>query len=117
MKKLVVILIILLSHFSSFATHVPGGNISYECVGPNSYVVTLTVQEDCGTAFMSNVPQTVMVSNSCGLTNPNINLPNVFFQQEVSQLCLQQITQSECNGDISNSQKLYFKGGILKLIK
>ena len=98
MKKLFISLIILFSSYSLFATHVPGGNISYECVGPNSYVVTLTVLEDCGTAFMSNGPQTVMVSNSCGLTNPNINLPNVFFQQEVSQLCLQQITQSECNG-------------------
>tara|TARA_B110001450_G_scaffold50448_1_gene47072 strand:+ start:51 stop:3458 length:3408 start_codon:yes stop_codon:yes gene_type:complete len=98
MKKLVVILLILLSHFNSFATHVTGGNISYECIGPNSFVVTLTVLEDCGTAFMGNAPETVMVSNSCGLTNPNINLPNVVFQGEVSQVCSQQITQSECNG-------------------
>ena len=98
MKKLFISLIILFSSYSLFATHVAGGNISYECVGPNTYVISLTVLEDCGLAFMQNAPETVMVSNSCGLTNPNINLPNVVFQQEVSQLCLQQITQSECNG-------------------
>ena len=80
------------------ATHVPGGNITYENIGPNTFVITLTVFEDCGTAFMGSTPQTVMVSNNCGLSSPNINLPNVVFQDEVSQLCLQMIGQSECNG-------------------
>ena len=80
------------------ATHVPGGNITYENIGPNTFVITLTVFEDCGTAFMGSTPQTIMVSNSCGLSSPNINLPNVVFQDEVSQLCLQMIGQSECNG-------------------
>ena len=95
-------LLLFLFSFISFsleikATHVPGGNITYENIGPNTFVITLTVFEDCGTAFMGNTPQMLMVSNSCGLTSPTINLPNVIFQDEVSQLCLQMIGQSECN--------------------
>ena len=38
------------------ATHVPGGNITYESVGPNSYIFTLTVFEDCSGTI--SVPQT-----------------------------------------------------------
>lgn len=82
----------------TYASHVPGGNITYECVGPNQYLVTLTLFEDCGTAFESNFPQTIQAQNTCGLTNPTISLPNIIFQQEVSQLCPAQIGQSECNG-------------------
>ena len=84
-----------------YATHVPGGNISYECIGPNTYVITLTVFEDCGTAFYSNGPETIDISNSCGLSfSSSIDLPNVIFQQEVSQLCPTVISnnQSECSG-------------------
>ena len=99
MKKLIAILSIILSHFSSFATHVPGGNISYECIGPNTYVISLTVLEDCGTAFIGNTPESISVTNSCGFTfATNISLPIVTYQQEISQVCSQQITQSECNG-------------------
>ena len=99
MKKLYCLLLIIFSYFSSIASHVPGGNISYECIGPNTYVVTLTVLEDCGTAFIGNSPQSINVNNSCGLTFPtNIGLPIVTYQQEISQVCNQQITQSECNG-------------------
>ena len=54
------------------ATHVPGGNITYENIGPNTFVVTLTVFEDCGTAFMGNTAQTLMVSNTCGLSSPTL---------------------------------------------
>ena len=61
----------------------PGGNITYENIGPNTFVVTLTVFEDCGTAWVGNTAQTVMVSNSCGLSYPNIYLPNLVFQYEV----------------------------------
>ena len=69
------------------ASHVPGGNISYENVGPNTFVITLTVFEDCGTAFYSNLPESIDVSNDCGIPFPStIQLPNIIFQDEVSQL-------------------------------
>ena len=86
---------------NAHASHVPGGNITYECVGPNTYVITLTVFEDCGTAFYSNGPESISVTNSCGISfSSTLSLPNITFQQEVSQLCPAVIAQnqSECNG-------------------
>ncbi|MBX7094606.1 MAG: gliding motility-associated C-terminal domain-containing protein [Flavobacteriales bacterium] len=81
------------------ASHVPGGNITYECVGPNQYAITLTLFEDCGTAFESNGNQTITITNDCGITGlTSLTLTNTIFQQEVSQLCPAQIGQSECNG-------------------
>jgi gliding motility-associated-like protein len=80
------------------ASHVPGGNITYECVGPNQYEITLTLYEDCGTAFTGSGPQSITLSNDCGLANPTVSLTNTIFQQEVSQLCPAQIGNSECNG-------------------
>jgi hypothetical protein len=46
---------------------------------------------------MGSTPQTVMVSNNCGLSSPTITLPNIIYQDEVSQLCIQVIGQSECS--------------------
>ena len=100
MKKILFsLLFIVFFTFSGLASHVPGGNITYQCVGPNTYVVTLTLFEDCGTAFETNGPEPITVSNNCGLSfGPTINLPNIAFQSEVSQLCLTNLPQSECNG-------------------
>jgi gliding motility-associated-like protein len=83
----------------AFASHVPGGNISYECVGPNQYQITLTLYEDCGTAFEGNGAQFISITNDCGiggLTSTTLN--NTIYQQEVSQLCQPQLPNSECNG-------------------
>ena len=110
MKKHIFFLVFLfLFAFSAKASHVPGGNITYQCVGPNTYVVTLTLFEDCGTAFETNGPEPITISNNCGYTSVVINgqtqnistsvsLQNLSFQQEVSQLCIQNLPSSECNG-------------------
>ena len=83
------IVFLLCTIFSAEASHVPGGNISYENVGPNTFVITLTVFEDCGTAFYSNFPESIDVYNTCGIPFPaTIQLPNITYQQEVSQLCI-----------------------------
>ena len=100
MKKFLISAIIVLAMvFSVKASHVPGGNITYQCVGPNTYVVTLTLFEDCGTAFETNGPEPITISNDCGysFTSP-YNLTNIAFQTEVSQLCDLSLPLSECNG-------------------
>ncbi len=99
MKKQIYLLIALMfSVLFANASHVPGGNITYECVGPNQYVITLTLYEDCGTAFTSNTDMTIQVDNDCGFPNPTVTMPNTVYQQEVSQLCQSQLPLSECNG-------------------
>ena len=70
--------------FSAEASHVPGGNISYENVGPNTFVITLTVFEDCGTAFYSNFPESIDVYNTCGIPFPaTIQLRRSLFSEIV----------------------------------
>lgn len=90
---------LVLFPLNSKASHVPGGNITYENIGPNTFVITLTLFEDCGTAFTSNLPETIDITNNCGLSfSSTISLPNIIFQQEVSQLCSASLPASECNG-------------------
>jgi gliding motility-associated-like protein len=103
--KWVLILFLGIFFFSQAkASHVPGANITYTCVGPNQYQVTLTLFEDCGTAFQSNTALTIYASNTCGFTGGGSGsdlsfiLNNTIYQQEVSQLCPTQIGQSECAG-------------------
>ena len=99
MKRISLGLLFSLFTSLSFASHVPGGNITYECIGNNQYLVTLTLYEDCGSAFEANGPEPISVTNDCGLANPvSPQLPNTIYQQEISQLCPAQIGQSECNG-------------------
>ncbi len=82
------------------ASHIPGGNITYECLGNDQYVITLTLFEDCGTAFEANGPKVIDIANDCGITGfTQASLDNVIYSQEVSQLCDAQLPFSECSGN------------------
>ncbi len=99
MKRLSALLLSITLTLNAWATHVPGGNITYECLGNNQYAITLTLFEDCGSAFESAGAQTVDISNDCGIAGlTSASLTNTIYRQEVSQLCTGQIGQSECNG-------------------
>lgn len=99
MKRITTFLLSTLLSFAAWASHVPGGNITYECLGGNQYAITLTLFEDCGSAFETAANETVQISNDCGIGGlTSSSLTNTIFQQEVSQLCTSQIGQSECNG-------------------
>ncbi len=94
-------LILIISFSQEFmATHVPGGNITYKCVGGNNYIITLTVFEDCsGAITVPNTPQTLTVSNSCGFNSLNsITLPVLSYGDEISQVCYPQLPNTTCNG-------------------
>ncbi len=99
MKKILALLAVFSLTFNAFASHVPGGNITYECIGNGQYLLTLTLFEDCGTAFETGSDQPITITNDCGITGlTNVSLQNTVFQQEVSQLCSSQLPLSECNG-------------------
>jgi len=96
MKKLLVILLILVSS-SAFSSHVAGGNIAYSCTtNPNEFVITLTFYRDCSGI---PAPNTIGldIENDCGLPNPVVVLPQIGFS-EVSQLCTATLPNSSCNG-------------------
>ncbi|MGV6862686.1 MAG: T9SS type B sorting domain-containing protein [Putridiphycobacter sp.] len=101
--KSVFTIIFLLIISNANATHIAGGNFSYTCTGnPNEYDITLTLYRDCGGISAPTSPS-ISFTNSCGLTNPSslgLTLTAILpgTTNEISQLCPQQIGQSECNG-------------------
>ncbi len=102
---------------SVFATHVSGGNITYECTGnPNEYLITLTLYRDCGGITAPSNPF-IDFSNSCGLINPSslgLTLDN-FQTGEISQLCPSSMGQSECNGGSLPGNEQYVYTGLITL--
>lgn len=114
MKKLIFSLLGLLPCGLTFASHVPGGQITYECIGPNTYQITLTLFEDCSTAFTGTTPETINISNDCGLPNPApLSATQVLYQQEVSQLCPTAL--STCDGGIYPGTYMHTYTGIVTL--
>ncbi|MCB9189731.1 MAG: gliding motility-associated C-terminal domain-containing protein [Flavobacteriales bacterium] len=99
MSRILLFFVVFISYVSAFASHIPGGNITYQCLGNDQYVITLTLFEDCGTAFETANPKTIDISNDCGIGGlTQATLQNVIYAQEVSQLCDAQLPFSECNG-------------------
>jgi gliding motility-associated-like protein len=94
MKKAFLIIVVLLTSFGSFASHIPGGNISYQCTGnPNEYLITFTSFVSCPSSL--GTAATVQANNTCGFPSQAIALtspPGV----EVSQICPAQQSQSDC---------------------
>ncbi|HET6243178.1 MAG: PKD domain-containing protein [Bacteroidetes bacterium] len=79
MKKLNFICIIFLllgNSFSIKATHIIGGVVSYECLGNNSYRITIAMYRDCksGTAAFDN-PANVAIYNSANVLIKDIDIP------------------------------------------
>ena len=101
MKKILDVFILIntlvFTSFLAYGSHVPGGNITYQCLGNNQFQITLTLYEDCGTAFASDSDETIDITSDCG-HNLTLDLTNTVYQQNISQLCPSSMGQSECNG-------------------
>lgn len=88
----------LLNFQTAKATHLMGGDLTYQCVGPNSYQFTLTLYRDCkGIPLSTSNQRIVMFSNSCGVQETNLNLTFQSFQ-EITPICPAQQANSACNG-------------------
>lgn len=101
MKKLLFLLMcMIMSYNTTFASHFQGGNITYDCLGGNQYRITFTQFFDCGTYNVSQAGTTIPISitNDCGLANPALTLTNTTPYLEVSQLCGASLPGSECSG-------------------
>jgi len=70
MKKAILFLIIFLSFSSqkSYATHALGGDLRYEQIAPNQYLITLRVYRDCN-GINLNSSATVKWTGTCGNGN------------------------------------------------
>ncbi len=103
--KLSLLATSLFSISTSQASHVTGGNITYECTGnPNEFLVTLTLFNDCGSAAISTTPY-LDFANDCGYTMTSSAMTQVGAPVDVSQLCPS--VTSECAGGTYPGYQMY----------
>ncbi len=100
MKKSILVLFLIICSFIfpkiTQASHLTGGDIVYECVGQDSFLVTLTLFRDC--SGVTAPPNAILdLTSGCGsvFTVVLTKDPTVV---EVSQICASMVSSSTCNG-------------------
>lgn len=100
MKKIVVLLsIILATSTFSFGSHIPGGNLTYQCTGvPNQYLLTMELFVRCPNTLGTSQNFGFTITNNCGLPNPVMPAMNIVgVQQDVTQTCASQLSNCPPN--------------------
>ena len=115
MKKTLLLLFVslLFSSFSHlYASHVMGADLTFACLGPNQYEVTLSVYRDCNGIGL-NGPLTINYSSAqCGV-NSSLNLNQVGSGIDITPACLQ--STDACNGGSGYGIQKYTFQGVLNL--
>ncbi|MDC0230963.1 SprB repeat-containing protein, partial [Aureispira] len=78
----------------TFATHYTGFDLTYSCIGPNQYLVTLNVFRDCNGVSVGGTQVINYSSASCGV-NASLSLTSISVT-DITPLCPSQ--SSACNG-------------------
>ncbi len=63
-KKLVLSIFLLVFSINSFATHLMGGEITWDCLGNGQYIFTMKVYRDCNGVAFNTVGQQLDVHNN-----------------------------------------------------
>ena len=91
MKKALLIIAILLTGFgSSFASHIPGGNITWTCdpANPLCYNFIFTQVINCPSTNPTTMSNGFTITNDCGLANPTMPvLTQTGLSIDVAQTC------------------------------
>ncbi len=114
MKKAIYfsLLLMFLIPISSKASHVMGMDLTYECLGPNRYLVTLKLYRDCNGISPSGSYTLNYSSAQCGVSS-SINLTQLGQPIDITPLCPS--IQSQCNGSNQYGVQKYTYQGILNL--
>jgi gliding motility-associated-like protein len=115
LSQLVVITILLgLSPNIAKASHIAGGEITYNCLGGNQYEINLNLFVDC-LGFDPGASQFISFTSTCGGTaSLTVNGTNPG-GTEISQLCPAQIPNSTCNGGTLPGMWIFSYTGIVTL--
>ncbi|MGB1003788.1 MAG: gliding motility-associated C-terminal domain-containing protein [Salibacteraceae bacterium] len=112
-KSLIVLTLLFIGFTQdSKASHISGGDISYECIGQDSFLITLNLFRDCDGVGLGTT-QNVNFTSTCGGT-ANAQLVQTV-SNEISQLCPNQIPNSTCNGGNWPGMEQYVYTGIVVL--
>jgi hypothetical protein len=94
MKKIALIITILISAFSfSFANHVLGGEITWQCQSNGQFVFQLRIYRDCNGIALDTSNQSIRVWNYQGLTQISVNLVSI---RDISPPCYDSSLSVSC---------------------
>lgn len=110
-KLFFLVFCILGIQHQTWATHAVGADLTYTCLGGNTYEVTLRFYRDCGgVAAPSNPSISISGSSSCASVTSSVNL-SLVSSQEVSQVCAG--AQTSCaGGSIQGTQEYVYRGQV-----
>jgi hypothetical protein len=98
-----------ISNQFAFATHAVGADLTYQCLGNNTYEISLRFYRDCsGTAAPTNPSISIVGDNGCSSVTSSLTLSQIAFQ-EVSQVCAG--TQTTCSGGATQGTNEYLYRG------
>jgi gliding motility-associated-like protein len=115
MKKSVLLLCISLfiTSFSHiYASHVMGADLTYTCLGPNQYLITLNVYRDCNGVGLNGPMDLNYSSAVCGV-NSTLTLNQVGGPVDITPACL--TSTDACNGGSGYGIQKYTFQGVLNL--
>ena len=95
MKRILPTTVLLLAFAcNTNATHISGGEIYWDCIGPDQFEITLVIYRDCfGVQLNNNFD--VTFASPCDTFTTQVNTPNGV---ELSQLCDLDLPNSTCSG-------------------
>ncbi len=111
LRKPLLSLVILLLSLSASATHMSGGEIYWECIGPNQFRIRLLVYRDCAGINVDPTYNLVLTS-PCGNRNLTVSTNG---GTELSQLCDVELPNSTCNGGTLPGIEQYIYTGVITL--
>lgn len=110
-RKYALLTLLLLSSIAARATHMSGGEIYWECIGPNQYRIRLLVYRDCA-GINVDPSYNLEVSSPCGSHNLTVTHNG---GTELSQLCDLELPNSTCNGGTLPGIQQYTYTGTITL--
>lgn len=111
LRHLFTLLSFLLLSAGAMATHMSGGEIYWECIGPNQFRIRLLVYRDCAGIGVDPTYNLVLTS-PCGNRNLTVTHSGA---TELSQLCDIQLPNSTCNGGTLPGIQQYVYTGTITL--
>ncbi len=96
------------------ASHLVGGEISYQWVSGNDYLVTLALYRDCSGIAVGSSASITVESATCLSTNI-FTLNQIGSTVQVSPICATSLPNSACNGGVLYSVEKYTFQGLVTL--
>jgi hypothetical protein len=110
LKFFTVLALLFLFENSAKASHVMGGDISWECIGPNQYRISLTVYRDCNGIQYSLTSQTITY-RACGAAAVSVSLTRVAgYPIDITPLCSTEPSRCNTTAGTFGVQAILYQG-------